>query len=131
MRNIFWLVGTALIFSNAMAVASSQTQCKAFEFAEMQTMSKTELTELYCTNKKTMELARKLEIMSVKNYLTLVTFLVENPRASKDMHNLADKNSKEATMFDVHAKACATENNRVLRLLKKDDPNFATPNCLK
>ena len=126
-------ISASAIFCNATAFAQSWTQCRAFEFAEMQTMNKTELEELYCKNKRTMEAGRKSQTSSMDAAIKMAELGRQYAQIG-DRRGLADTLSKsdgyrnEAGKYGEHADACSAENERVLRVIRKGN-NKDAPKC--
>ena len=99
---------------------SVYTKCKALDFSEMTSMSQAELTKLYCDNKKKvidnkdyMDIYNK----SANNFISIGAF--DKVKESQDQAN------KHFTNMDF----CSSENERVLRALKKVSPKASTPTC--
>lgn len=127
-------ISAAALFCNATAFAQSWTQCKAFEFAEMQTMNKTELEQLYCKNKRTMESGRKQQMSTMETATKMAQLgpqyaQIGDRRGAADAASKADGYMKEATKYGEHADACSAENDRVLRVIKKGNEKAETPKC--
>ncbi len=127
-------ISATAVFCNATAFAQSWTQCKAVEFAEMQTMNKTELEKLYCNNKLTMEGGRKQQTATMKTATEMAELgpqyaKIGDRKGAADAASQADKYMKEATKYGEHASACSAENDRVLRLIKKGSDNVEAPKC--
>lgn len=134
MRNIFWVVGAALVFSNVTAVAQIFIQCRAFEFAEMQSMSKEELTELYCNNNGKIYSTRKHEDIvkeSIRKYKELLPQhqKIGDKRGLESTLNLIKEREDVLNKYFEYIYACSEENSRIVRLIKKDDAKFEPPKC--
>lgn len=127
-------VSVIAIFFNASASAQSWTQCQVFEFVEIQSMSKSELEQLYCKNKWTMEAGRGQEKSAMRTAAEMAELgskiaLNGNRKNIADVASKTEGWNKEATKFAEHADACSSENNRVLRVIKKGNDKVEAPKC--
>lgn len=137
MKKSYWLplaISVSAILLNGTAFAQSFTKCKAFEFAEMQTMSKAELEQLYCTNKRTMESGRKMQSNNMDTALKMSGFALQGAqigdrRGSKDSMDQSANYQKQAGEYGDNATACSAENDRVLRIIKKGNNKVEAPKC--
>lgn len=78
----------------------------------MQTVYKTELISLYCTNERNRKFALKAESIKLSAALDFA-----KPGSTKD----SDKYSRDADAFRYDKMSCEAENQRVGRLLKLKD----------
>ena len=136
MRNVFWVVGAALMFFNVMANAQSSKLCRVYEFAEMQSMSKEELTVIYCSNTRRMDIALEAKGNFVKiadefNKLASRAASIGDRRGSQNALKQSKESSDESSKHFDDYFACSEENSRIVRLIKKDDAKFEPPNCGK
>lgn len=118
----------------ASALAQSQTQCKAVEFAEMQTMNTKELEQLYCKNNSIKEFARQMirENMDLSSKLSTGAVELAKLGDHKGASATMDKSlsvDRERTKYYENITACLVENNRVLRLIKKGNDQVEAPKC--
>jgi len=137
LRKSYWLplaISASAILFNEAAFAQSFTKCKAFEFAEMQTMSKTELEKLYCTNKLMMGSGRKMQSTHMDGALKMSEIALKqaqsgDQRGSQNTMAQSETMQKQAGEYGDNATACSAENDRILRIIKKGNDKVEAPTC--
>ena len=137
MQKRYWLtlvVSVTATLVHGEAFAQSWTQCKATEFAEMQTMSKSELVTLYCRNKNTQKAASEQVMASREAALKALQLAGEavkdgDKRGYLKLTENSNEYSKEASKYGNDELGCITENGRVFRLIKKADDKAVAPSC--
>lgn len=96
-------------------------------------MNKTELEELYCKNKRTMEDGRKMQTSAMDAALKMAELgrqsaQIGDRRGVADAISRSDGFRNEAEKYREHVYACSAENERVLRIIRKGD-NKDAPKC--
>ena len=115
----FILISFLTIF-NIPTWAQSWTQCKAYDFTEMTSMTKKELEKLYCQNERTTNSNEEL----TKNALDGARKFTAMGATKESQQQL-----RESDTYMENMKACWTENERILRALRKVDSKATSIKC--
>jgi hypothetical protein len=113
-------ISAAAVFCNAPAVTDSWTECRVFEFAELQSMNKAELESLYCKNTASAASSRELHRVNL-----------EASRGFSETGNWIKSGTslQKAGIYSNRIGACLGENVRVLRVMRKRNNKAVEPKC--
>lgn len=116
------------------ANADTVAKCKVYEFAEMQTMNKKELLELYCTNEKVLGSIKTTITWNEDRKLQELREAVESYKqrdlsAGKLHDEWVKKHGETISKYTEYRSVCETENKRITRLINKIDKNEVAPSC--
>lgn len=112
--------GSIFCCASTFAQGWAWAECKAIEFAEMQSMSQAELEQAYCKNKKFSDANSKMHSSSLET---------ANAMTKNGSFKKADDYIKEASIISRNGLACREENTRIYRVIKKLNPQAETPKC--
>ena len=127
------VASAVMLLSSAPSFGQAQGQCKAIEFAELQTFDKGELDRAFCGNKRTMDSATRMEgglKRDAQQYaeLELSYLKIRNQRGADKALDDSRKSSREAIEYAAAAANCASENERISKFLAKQKDK-TPPNC--
>lgn len=125
---------SVFVFLSSEAFSQKITKCRAFEFAELQTMSKGELVELYCKNKNIKTTIEELQAISARGEVQMIGFsarfeAVGAKQQSREADSARQQYGNEVMAYVQDGNMCDVENERVFRLIKKDSANEVPPTC--
>ncbi len=124
-----------LVIGSTSVMSQSFAQCRVIEFAELQSMKKKELEQLFCNNMRTARVA----LTSMQEYDDLAnrrranalerSRLTGNSTDNDSAMKGAEENRAEARQYRDQAGACVAENDRVLRAIRKGNDKIQPPKC--
>ena len=122
------------VLSHTTAFAQSGSNCRTVEFAELQAMNRNELKLLYCTNKIYIESHNKrqislLESSKKSSELAREYVSIRSLASAQSALDDAARYRREAGKYGEFGDLCRSENERVLRAMKKGEDDIATPEC--
>lgn len=139
MKNVklsFFILIVGIFLNSAAQAQTGQRvyQCRTYEFAELQTMNKNELSQLFCKNNASIEngkiLLKNAEDFYENTRQLKMKFIMSASRSQLDsLQTDMDDAMKRAKNFSDQAKMCAEENERVLRIIKKGNEKIEAPKC--
>ncbi len=122
------------VLSGGAASSQTVTKCNALEASVIQAMSKADMDQLYCSNKRIAESAKKMqsnsEDLADQMFRSFNIALHRQIRhEAQDFDEKRTQYLKEAGKYADDAAACYAENGRIVGAIKRGDGGAQAPKC--
>ena len=123
-----------LIVCNTLAFAQSTFECRPVESAVMPIMKKAELYQLYCRNDRAMTAAANqagvLADRALKmGQIGLRHLQIGDLPEAKEAIRYSEDYFRQSTNYINQSQACMAENERVTRVIRRNDDKASMPKC--